>query len=230
MTAASVRVRGSGHYEIVLALVLLVIVLTPLDSAASRPVIVALLGAMFIFSFWTSGASTGALTVVSILAIAAVVLGSAGQLAGGSVARGMFAATGIVLSGGADTAIFKHLAAQTRVTRHTVTGALCVYLLNGLLFAYVYALIAAVSHHGFFAQRGAHGAVDFVYFSYVTLTTVGYGDLTAGSSFGRMMAVLEALVGQLYLVTIVAVVVSNIGRERADRRRPEPEKQTHGTD
>jgi ion channel len=223
--AGSVRTRGSGHYEVVLVLVVVVIALTPLDSAVMRPMIVALLSGAFIFSFWTSGVSTRALTGGSILAAAGLLVGSAGQLAGGGVARGLFAATGIALTGGAEVAIFHHLAAQDRVTRNTVTGALTVYLLNGLMFAYLYSLIAVIGPHGFFAQSGDHGATDFVYFSYVTLTTVGYGDLTAASNFGRVVAVLEALIGQLYLVTIVAVVVGNIGRERSGHLGQAPEKQ-----
>lgn len=225
VTAGSVWSRGGGHYELVLVLVVVIIVLTPLDSAAMRPMIVALLSGAFVFSFWTSDVSTRVLTAGSILAGAGLVVGSAGQFASDGPARGLFAAVGIALSGGAEAAIFHHLAAQSRVTRNTVTGALCVYLLNGLLFAYLYSLIAVVGSHGFFAQSGHHDATDFVYFSYATLTTVGYGDLTAASSFGRVMAVLEALIGQLYLVTIVAVVVGNIGRERAGRLRRQPEKQ-----
>ena len=61
--------------------------------------------------------------------------------------------------------------------------------------------------------------IDFVYFSYVTLTTVGYGDFTAATSTGRMIAVSEALTGQLYLVSAVALLVGNIGRTIV-RERP----------
>jgi hypothetical protein len=56
--------------------------------------------------------------------------------------------------------------------------------------------------------------VDFLYFSFVTLTTVGFGDRTAAGDLGRMLAVTEALLGQLYLLTVVALVIGNIGRER----------------
>jgi hypothetical protein len=220
--AMSVRARGASHYEIVLLLVIVIIALTPFDSAAVRPLIVALLGTVIVFSFWTSGASRRALIAASALAIVALTFASAGQFAGGAFPRGVFAATGVTLCGGAIATIFGHLAAQTRVTRRTVTGALSVYLLIGLLFAYLFAFIAVVGSHGFFAERGPHGATDYIYFSYVSLTTVGYGDLTAASSFGRVMAILEALMGQLYLVTIVAVVVGNIGRKRSAQRRRAP--------
>jgi hypothetical protein len=50
--------------------------------------------------------------------------------------------------------------------------------------------------------------VSYLYFSFTTLTTVGFGDLTAGSDAGRMLAVMEALLGQLYLVTVVAFIVA----------------------
>ena len=63
-------------------------------------------------------------------------------------------------------------------------------------------------------RTASDSTADFLYFSYVTLTTVGYGDLTAAGGFGRAVAVLEALLGQVYLVTVVALLVSNLGRGR----------------
>ena len=87
-----------------------------------------------------------------------------------------------------------------------------VYLLVGLTYAYLYPVIAALTNQPFFAQTATPGAVDYVYFSYVTLTTVGFGDFTAATSVGRMIAVSEALTGQLYLVSAVALLVGNIGR------------------
>jgi ion channel len=217
----SVWTRGGGHYEVVLPLIVAIIALTPLDTGTSRPLIVLLLGLVFLFSYWTSGASKQTLVISSILVIAAVIVASAGQFGGGQSPRVAFTATGLAMCAAAITTIVAHLAAQRRVTRRMVTGAISVYLMIGLLFANVFALIGAVTSNDFFAQPGAHGATDYVYFSYITLTTVGYGDLTAGSSFGRIMAVLDALIGQLYLVTIVALVVANIGRERdAKQLRP----------
>ncbi len=60
---------------------------------------------------------------------------------------------------------------------------------------------------------------DFLYFSLATLTTTGYGDLTAAGELGRTLAVLEALLGQIYLVTVVALLVSNLRRPTKDERR-----------
>ncbi|HEX3262045.1 MAG TPA: potassium channel family protein [Solirubrobacterales bacterium] len=55
---------------------------------------------------------------------------------------------------------------------------------------------------------------NFLYFSFVTITTVGYGDLTAGTSLGRSIAIAEALTGQIYLVTVVAAIVGVLGGRR----------------
>jgi uncharacterized membrane protein len=70
----------------------------------------------------------------------------------------------------------------------------------------------------FFAQVADPSRSDFLYFSYVTVATVGYGDLTAASDLGRMLAVTEGLLGQIYLVTVVALIVSNLAR--FDARHP----------
>jgi hypothetical protein len=105
---------------------------------------------------------------------------------------------------------------EGKVTFDTVLGAIAFYLIIGLLFAQVYA-ITQVTTGTFFAQGRGDGT-DFIYFSFITLTTTGYGDLTPGPSLARMMAVTEALIGQVYLVTIVALLVSNLGRTRPDRQ------------
>jgi Ion channel len=105
------------------------------------------------------------------------------------------------------------------VTLQTMFGVLCLYLLIGLMFGVAYATIDEISAAGFFTQ-GAPQRDDFLYFSYTTLSTVGYGDLTAATDLGRSLAITEALLGQLYLVTVVAVIVSNLGatRQRAAQR------------
>jgi hypothetical protein len=68
---------------------------------------------------------------------------------------------------------------------------------------------------------GSDKHAEEVYFSFITLTTVGYGDIAPVAAAARMTSALEALFGQLYLVTIVAVIVSNVGARRpAIRSRP----------
>ena len=99
-----------------------------------------------------------------------------------------------------------------------VGGALCVYLLIGLFYVQVFSISDRATQGQFFVQVTDPTPADFAYFSYVTMTTVGYGDLTAADNLPRMFAVTEALIGQLYLVTVVALAVSRV--RPGARRRP----------
>ena len=69
-------------------------------------------------------------------------------------------------------------------------------------------------HDGEFFAQGMQPTTTYLYFSYITLATIGYGDFTPAHTAGRFLAVAEGLMGQLYLVTILAVIVSNLGRQR----------------
>lgn len=103
--------------------------------------------------------------------------------------------------------------ARAQVTVEAVLGVLCLYLLIGMFFAFLYGVIGRVNG-GFFAQNVAPNAARCLYFSFATLTTVGYGDLTASSNLGHTLSVSEALVGQIYLVTVVSLIVGNLGMTR----------------
>jgi hypothetical protein len=98
-----------------------------------------------------------------------------------------------------------------RVTIQAVLGVLCLYLLLGMFCAAVYGSIAKIGG-GFFANGAPATTSNCLYFSFTTLTTVGYGDLTAKTNLGHTIAVGEALLGQVYLVTVVAVLVANLRR------------------
>jgi hypothetical protein len=98
------------------------------------------------------------------------------------------------------------------VDMEVVLGALCAYLWIGAYFAFLYNALAILSNNPFFAQPGSGSKLDYLYFSFVTLTTTGYGDLSPAYGPGRMIAVTEAIIGQLYLVSVVAIVVSAFGK------------------
>ena len=102
--------------------------------------------------------------------------------------------------------------AQNEVNSRSVAGAICVYLLFGMLFMFLYGVLADLGHGPFFAQGTDGTRALRLYFSFVTLATLGYGDYTPATNLGHALAVLEALLGQLYLVTVVAVVVTRLGR------------------
>ena len=69
-------------------------------------------------------------------------------------------------------------------------------------------------------------AIDYIYFSFVTMTTLGYGDYTSAPNVGRMLAVMEAIFGQLYLITVVSLVVQNLGTKRQQERDAERRSRT----
>lgn len=99
---------------------------------------------------------------------------------------------------------------QGEVNSKSVAGAICVYVLLGLIFMHVFGVMAVLGHGSFFAQGTDGTRAIRLYFSYTTLATLGYGDYTPAGNLGHALAVLEALVGQLYLVTVVAVVVTRL--------------------
>jgi hypothetical protein len=94
-----------------------------------------------------------------------------------------------------------------RVTSETILGALCVYVLIGLLYAFLY-LAVADFRDTFFAQPGAHEQSEYLYFSFVTLTTLGFGDLSPAPGLPQALTVSEALLGNIFLVTLVARLVT----------------------
>jgi hypothetical protein len=121
-------------------------------------------------------------------------------------------------------AILCHIASQPVVTTETVLGGVCVYLLIGFAFAFIYLGIALFSPSPFFEGREPSTVNNSLFFSYTTLTTVGYGNLVPAASIGQTFAMLEVLAGQIYLVLIVARLVSLWGQvrpqpPRTDRRQ-----------
>jgi hypothetical protein len=104
-----------------------------------------------------------------------------------------------------------------RVTLNTVCATVSAYLLIGMLFATVYRLHAFTAPP-FFAQSGEITSGQYTYFSFMTLTTVGFGDLTPGSDPARAWVLLEAVVGQVFVITALARVVSLLGEERRSPR------------
>jgi voltage-gated potassium channel Kch len=171
-------------------------------------------GATLLFVLYTSNARPGAIRLAAIVVGVGMVAAGAALLVGNQQAGKNWAfAIGLLLALGAPLAIGRRILAHTVITIKTVMGALCLYLLVGLFFSYVFALVESLTG-GFFVQVADAGTTDFIYFSYVTLATVGYGDLTAASNLGRMLAVAEALTGQLF-VSAVALLVNNLGRQPA---------------
>jgi hypothetical protein len=215
------RLRMPDSYGLLLILVLGAILSTGL--AGNRPWVrvipVTIQAAMLLFAQKTSKASrrlvlpTVAFAVVAEVAV--LVASAQGARATGS---GTSAVVGGLLVAATVVVVVRRLMEHSVVSGVTILGAVCVYLLVGLFFSYLYGAIGYFGDGFFKGVDVADTSVsDFLYFSYVTMTTVGYGDLVAGSRLGQMTAVCEALLGQIYLVTVVALLVSRVGFRRPPR-------------
>jgi len=221
------RIRAAHSYGIVLLLVLAIVAFAGIapDSDWSSSLLVVIEALTLGVALWTSG-FTGPDSKLS-MAFGAVAIAAAILLLvrGGSTLSGIVALLSAVLTLAIAATIVVGVVDQREVNVQTVTGAVCIYLLIGVMFVFIYGSIAEFGHGYLFAQ-GTDGTRGIrVYFSYVTLATVGYGDYTMHGQVGRMFSVLEMLMGQLYLVTILALLVSRMGAGTRLRAKNEDETQ-----
>ena len=143
-----------------------------------------------------------------------IIAGALARLVGVDSGRFVLMAFSAGLTLGVIVRIFCRVAKAPIINAGVVVNAVTVYLMLGLFFAYVYMSLSAAAGEAFFAQGPNQPTTVFLYFSYITLATVGYGDFTPAFNAGRFAAVAEGLMGQLYLVTVLALIVSNLGRQR----------------
>jgi hypothetical protein len=103
-----------------------------------------------------------------------------------------------------------HVLNHDKVDANTIFGALCAYFFLGMSWSVIYEIVLARAPGAIAFPEGTdHSFSSSVYFSFTTLTTLGYGDVTPRSSLARMLAIMEALIGQIYLVVIVARLVAD---------------------
>jgi len=205
------RRRSSHSYGFVLALVLASFLwaASAPDGGWQRAVLIVLLAGTLAAAAWTSGLGRLALYLSAVLLAVAVVLSIVATQTGRPVTGSLYllgAALVVTAVGIIGLGVFD----QRSVNLQAVLGAVSAYMLLGLLFTCIYGAMAGLGAGDLFVQ-GTDGTLSVrLYFSYVTLATVGYGDYTLGSDLGHTVSVLEALVGQLYLVTVVATLVSRM--------------------
>jgi hypothetical protein len=208
------------RYGIVLLLVFteaVLLIVTP-DGQGPRAVAFALISAALITAISTSRApdavrhrrfvvGTG-LAVLVTIAIGTGLVGRNGSLI---LAALMALAVPLSLSRG-----LLRLVRERGPTFQAVAGALAIYLLVGLAFASAIGFAGAVGSGSFYANGSGSTTSQNVYYSFTVLTTTGFGDFTAAHRFGRALAVSEMLIGQIYLVTVIGIL---IGR-RSTARTP----------
>jgi nucleoside permease NupC len=149
--------------------------------------------------------SLPAAVTVAFTVVIAVGAGFEGRFAGGV---SDFIGAGLLIL--VPVAIVVEFRRELTVTPQSVLAALCIYVVLGMIFASVASGVSAVTSAPYFANQATANSSDYTYFSFITLATVGYGDLVPALRLGRALAVLEGLMGQLYLVTVVALLVANL--------------------
>jgi hypothetical protein len=201
---------------VLLAIVLAIIILSAAGNAAGRFLALLVLAAALLLALRTARVPARTQRQAAVLVGLALLSALAATITS-RVPTSFENTLTLVLVGSISLVLAQRLVQNPDVTTESLLGALCVYLLIGLFFASLFALTADVTGAPFFASLGGPSSADYMYFSYVTLTTVGYGDLTARTTLGHMLSVTEALTGQLYLVTVVALLVSNYRPRMPDR-------------
>jgi len=162
------------------------------------------------------------------LALLSVVLAGISAASGGRhwLSAANFVEIGLLAV--AMAAVLRRIVTADTVSSRTILGAVSVYAALGLLFTWAYGLIDRIEGGGFFGHTAGIEGSDFLFFSYTTLTTTGYGDLVPVGQVGRMTSGLEMMLGQIFLVTLVAGLVSlwrpgeGLLRRRAGRSGTEP--------
>ncbi|MFL5850873.1 MAG: potassium channel family protein [Solirubrobacteraceae bacterium] len=213
------QLEGSHRYGLVLVLIILPIAFSlaaPPDEGWARALTVVLFAVAIIVSLAVAHAKRRmqltAQAMLVLVAISAVIDAIVGSSTSGGVTRAVLGLLIALAPFALARGVIRHLRAERTVTLDAVYGAIAIYLLIGAFFATIDAAVGQLGSDPFFSQLKEPAFEVYMYFSYVTLATVGYGDFTPATSLARALAVTEALAGQLYLVTIVAVLVSNVGR------------------
>jgi hypothetical protein len=193
-----------------------------LVQGISRPgrgqevVVTALAGLTLVVAFRAARARPALITAVTALAVATVVTslltGDEGAVQVMNAAVTALGPPAIAIS------IVRGVRLDGRIRVSAVSGVLALYLLIGMCFSFVYGALDRLGDQPFFTGGDSATVSHCLYFSFITMTTVGYGDFTAATDTGHTLSALEALIGQIYLVTIVALIVGNLGRPTSRAR------------
>jgi len=117
---------------------------------------------------------------------------------------------------------FMQIAQGSNISANRIVGAICIYLLIGVIWSILYNLLEVAvpgSFKGLTESAATYSRPDWVYYSFVTLSTLGYGDITPLTFSARALSYFEAIVGQFYLAVLVAGLV---GAYLSERQGPAP--------
>jgi hypothetical protein len=204
-------VRPADSYGLVLVLVVLAYIVISINSTNKWWIVcsVMLQGLALVFALLTSRARRLWVLLAGIFVVVATAATIVQALIPGpQLYSEQIQAIGGLLLLVTPVAIVRRIITHTVVTTETVLGAICVYVLIGFSFASLYQALALFGQTPFFSGVSHATRNDYLFFSYTTLTTVGYGNLVPAETMGQTFAMLEALLGQIYLVIIVARLVA----------------------
>lgn len=209
--AASGGVPARERYGLILALLLIGYVMAGLDSApVMRAVNSVLWASVLLTALWAPGIPRR-LRRLGVAATAVVLIGSFSlTLISTDEADGVRLLMFAIAQLAALLAIVYRIMRHERVTLQTVMGGVAAYALIAFMMAAVFHGAELLTDYGFL--NGVVSGGDYTYFSFVTLTTVGYGDITAASDLAKRLVVVEAFVGQVFIITLVARLVSLWGQ------------------
>lgn len=204
--------RIANAYGLVLILILItfVVMMTlPPEGWGGRVTAVAVAGLTAIVAFTSSDVRPGRVRLAIVVAVAAVAVAIIAEPVSSERLLGVaFSAVSILLAIAAATILRRVIVGATHVDFRTILGAVSVYALLGLLFAFFFFAVSRWTDSEFFTGVAESRSSDFLFFSYTTLTTTGYGNLVPAGTVGQSFAVFEMLSGQIFLVTLVAGLVS----------------------
>ena len=203
---------------LLLTLALVVFVIAAPSANRSRAAALAIEGVALVFAIATArerqqvrrrravGVGVGVVMIVLILLVAT-----------GAAPRQLTAAANVLITAAIPVVIVGGLLGLLRergVTVQAVAGALAIYLAVGLVFASIIGFINHLDSTPYFAQHTSGTEGDRAYFSFTVLTTTGFGDFSAATAVGHALAVIEELTGQLYLVTVIGLLIGNFAGRR----------------
>jgi ion channel len=215
----------SDAFGLVLVLVLTTYVLTSLLSNRGWSAVVLTLATSVtsVIALSSADARAGTVRAAVWLSGLTILLAAVAAIGGGRTWLNLASVVQIGLLTVAMGAVLRRVVTTAEVGARTILGAISVYTVLGILFTFLYGMVERIQDGPFF-EGGMHPeSSDFLFFSYTTLTTTGYGNLVPGGQPGRMLAGLEMMLGQIFLVTLVAGLVSlwrpgEVLRQRQARR------------
>jgi hypothetical protein len=215
--------RASDAFGLVFLLVLITYVLTSLMANRGWDAVVLTIAtsATSVVALVSSHAQIKVVRAALLFSSASIVLAAVAAISDDHAWLEFASLIQITLLAVAMAAVLHRVITAPEIGSRTILGALSVYAVLGILFTFLYGAIDRIQVGPFFEGVANAKGSDFLFFSYTTLTTTGYGDLVPGGQPGRMIAGLEMMIGQIFLVTLVAGLVSLWRPGEAIRRRRE---------